>query len=66
MFGGHFPSNQAVEAKNVPTPRDLIMSKYYHVKLDSELKNGFPHLVVSIMRLLLRKNYHVSYAGELS
>ena len=56
MFKGQFPPNQAVEAKNVPTPRDPFMIRYYHVKLVSELKNGFPHLVVSIVCLLLREN----------
>ena len=39
-FVGHFPPNQAVEVKNVPTPMD------YHVKLVSELKNGFPYVAV--------------------
>ena len=28
-----------------------FMSRYYHVKLISELKNGFPHLVVAIESL---------------
>ena len=31
------------------------MSRYYHVKLVSELKNGFPHLVVAIVSLLLSR-----------
>ena len=30
-LGGHLPPNQAVEAKNVPIPRDSFMSRYYHV-----------------------------------
>ena len=30
-----------------------FMSRYYHVKLISELNNGFPHLVVAIVCLLL-------------
>ena len=47
MLGGNFTSNQAVEAKNMPTPRDPFMSRYYDVKLVSELKIGFPNLVVS-------------------
>ena len=55
-IGGHFPTNQAVEAKKCPplAPRDPIMSRYYHVKLVSELKNDFPHVVVAIISLLLR------------
>ena len=44
---------KALEAKNVSTHRDPLMSRYYHVKLVSELKIGFPHLVVSIVCLLL-------------
>ena len=62
-FVGHFPPNQTVGAKNVPTLRDPIMSRYYHVKLVSELKNRFPHLVVSdIVCLLLGwSNKHFWY-----
>ena len=39
IFGGQFPPNQALEAKKVPTTRDPFMSRYYHLKLVSELKN---------------------------
>ena len=56
MFGGQFPPNQAIEAKNIPISRDPFMSRYNHVKLVSELQNEFPHLVVSIVCLLLNKS----------
>ena len=56
MFGGQFPPNQAIEAKNVSISRDPFMSRYNHVKLVSELQNEFPHLVVSIVCLLLNKS----------
>ena len=52
-FVGHFPPNQTVGAKNVPTLRDPIMSRYYHVKLVSELKNRFLQAVGAIVSLLL-------------
>ena len=54
-FGGHFRPNEAAEVKKISTPTNSFMSRYYHVKLVSKLKNGFPHLVVAIVFLLLNE-----------